>query len=341
MGIKIIDGGLYTTVQDFGRIGYQDKGFSVCGAMDKKSLSIANMLVDNKEDEAGLEMTLVGPKIKFTKSNFIAITGGNLSPRINNIEVPMYKAIFVEENDVLTFENAKSGARSYIAFAGGLKIDEVMGSKSTNVKCQIGGYKGRTLRKDDFIKFSSPKEYLPNYLSREIDLREFNLNEKDEETTLRVILGPQDDAFTKKGIETFFNETYKITNEFDRIGCRLDGPKIEHKTSADIISDGIVLGSIQVPSHGKPIIMLTDRQTTGGYTKIGTVISIDIDKLAQGKVGDNIRFEEISLEEAQHLYRKQGKEMLEIKKKINKPCVEVLNPRSTSKKIEKLLNKNL
>ncbi|MEG0855371.1 MAG: biotin-dependent carboxyltransferase family protein [Terrisporobacter sp.] len=337
MGVKFHHGGLFTTVQDFGRTGYQDVGFSVCGAMDKKSLAIANMLVDNKEDEAGLEITLVGPKMEFTKDNFIAITGGNLNPKINGKEAPMYKAIFVSKYDILTFENAKFGARAYIAFAGGLSIEAIMGSKSTNVKCFLGGYKGRVLKEGDLIQFVSPKDYLPNYLSRNIDYKE----KQNKEITLRVVLGPQDDAFTENGINTFFKGAYKITNEFDGMGCRLDGPKIEHKSSADIISDGIVLGSIQIPSHGKPIIMLTDRQTTGGYTKIGTVISIDIGKLAQSKVGDMIKFENISLEKAQNLYRQEIQNIGKIKKEINKPCIEVLNPRSTSKKIERLLNKNL
>ena len=319
MGIKIQQSGLYTSVQDFGRIGYQDLGFSVCGAMDKRSLAIGNLLVGNKEDEAGLEITLIGPKIKFTEENFIAITGGDLNPKLNGKEVSMYKAIFVNKDDVLSFENAKTGARAYIAFCGGLEIEKVMGSKSTNVKCSLGGYKGRTLKEGDFIKFSSPKTYLTNYLSRRLD---FKLRE-EQEIVLRVILGPQDDAFTNKGIITFLNEKYEVTKEFDRMGCRLDGPEIEHKSSADIISDGIVLGSIQVPSHGKPIIMLSDRQTTGGYTKIATVISVDIEKLAQSKTGDKIRFEEISIEKAQKIYRDEIEKMKELKKEINRPCIEV------------------
>lgn len=334
MGIEILQSGLYTSVQDFGRIGYQDAGFSVCGAMDKKSLSIGNLLVDNQEDEAGLEITLIGPKIKFTEENFISITGGDLNPKINGEKVSMYKALLVKKNDILSFEDSQIGARAYIAFCGGLKIDKVMGSKSTNVKCSLGGYKGRTLKDGDFIEFSSPKVYLENYLSRKLD---FKL-EEEKEIVLRVILGPQDDAFTENGIYTFLNEKYEVTKEFDRMGCRLDGPIIEHKTSADIISDGIVLGSIQVPSHGKPIIMLSDRQTTGGYTKIATVISVDIGKLAQRKTGDKIRFEEISLEKAQQIYRDEIKKMNETKKQINRPCIEVLNPRNTSKKIEILLN---
>ncbi|MGL5694138.1 MAG: biotin-dependent carboxyltransferase family protein [Peptostreptococcaceae bacterium] len=334
MGIFIRKGGLYTTVQDYGRTGYQDVGFSVCGAMDKFSLGIANLLVDNKEDEAGLEVTLVGPEIEFTKDNFIAITGGNLNPKINGKKINMYKIIYVHKGDILSFENARSGARAYIAFCGGLNINTIMGSKSTNVKCSMGGYKGRTIKENDYIDFCNPSKYIPNFLSRNIHLKE----EDESITTLRVIIGPQDDAFTQDGIKTFFSSSYEITKDFDRMGCRLDGPIIEHKASADIISDGIVLGSIQVPSHGKPIIMLTDRQTTGGYTKIGTVISVDIKKLAQRKVGDIINFKQISLKEAQLLYRKEKDELNKIKDKINKPCIEVLNPRLTSIKIENLLN---
>lgn len=334
MGIKIIEPGMFTTVQDFGMIGYQHLGFSVCGAMDKKSLAIANMLVENKEDEAGLEVTLIGPKIKFTNANVIAITGGNLNPKLNDKEIPMYKALFVKENDVLSMEYAKSGARSYISFAGGLEIEKIMGSKSTNVKCCIGGYKGRVLKRGDFIKFTSPKNYISNYLSKELKYED----KKSKEIILRVILGPQDDAFTDDGINTFLNSKYEITNAFDRMGCRLDGPKIEHKASADIISDGIALGSIQVPTHGKPIIMLTDRQTIGGYTKIATVISSDIRKIAQSKPKDIIKFEKISLKESQLIYRNEIKEINEIREKINKPCIETLNPRLASKRIEKLLN---
>lgn len=336
MGILIQKGGLYTTIQDYGRVGYQDVGFSVCGAMDKFSLSIANLLVDNEENEAGLEVTLVGPKIEFTEDNFISITGGNLSPQINGTKIDMYKALHVKKGDILSFGGIICGSRSYIAFSGGLKINEIMGSKSTNVKCALGGYQGRTLKENDYISFLNPKKYLSNFLSRSLNFKQ----ENKKEITLRVILGPQDNAFTKKGMDTFLSEKYEVTKDFDRMGCRLNGPIIEHIDSADIISDGIVLGSIQVPSHGKPIIMLTDRQTTGGYTKIGTVISVDIKKLAQRKVGDIINFKQISLKEAQELYIKEKQELHTIKEKINKPCVEVLNPRLTSTKIENLLNQS-
>ncbi|MGM9531737.1 biotin-dependent carboxyltransferase family protein [Intestinibacter sp.] len=336
MGIIIRKSGLYTTIQDYGRVGYQEFGFSVCGAMDKRSLKIANILVGNPVDEAVIEMTLVGPTIEFTESNIIAITGGNLRPKLNGQKVHTYQALLVKSGDVLSFEYAKSGCRAYIAFAGGLKVPKVMGSKSTYVRCGIGGYKGRTLQAGDYIKFESPKDYLPYFLSRKINY----MHKNESEVTLRVIRGPQDTAFTENGLKTFFSSPYKVTNENDRMGCRLDGPVIEHKSSADIISDGIALGSIQVPSHGKPIIMMTDRQTTGGYTKIATVISVDIPKLAQRKAGDTIYFKEISLKEAQDLYKEEKLLYKAITKNIHKPCMEVLEPRSASRRIEVLLEKD-
>lgn len=334
MGIIIRKSGLFTTVQDYGRVGYQDSGFSVCGVMDKRSARIANMLVDNSRYEAVLEITLLGPTLEFTESNIISITGGNLMPKVNNKPVPMYEAILINAGDVLSFENAKSGSRAYLAFAGGLKIDKVMGSKSTDTRCKIGGFKGRTLKKGDYIEFESPKDYLPNFLSRKLKYIEKEI----KEVTLRVVIGPQENYFTKKGIDTFFSEPYTVTNEFDRMGCRLDGAIIEHKSSADIISDGIALGAIQVPSHGKPIIMLSDRQTTGGYTKIGNIISVDIPKLVQRKTGDIVRFEAISLQKAQKLCRDEKIFFEKLRKDIHKPCIEILNPRKTSKKIQNILS---
>ncbi|MGL5345851.1 MAG: biotin-dependent carboxyltransferase family protein [Peptostreptococcaceae bacterium] len=331
----IVEGGLQTTIQDFGRVGYQEFGFSPCGALDKKSLAIANILVGNVENEAGIEITLIGPIMKFTKSNIIAITGGNLNPKINGKEVKMYKAVLVEKGDMLSFTNAINGARGYISFAGGLDVDCVMGSKSTNLKCKIGGLEGRELKKNDFIEFTSPKDYLENFASRVI-----NVNDRANKTIiLRVILGPQDDAFTSEGLKTFLSSEYEITKEFDRMGCRLEGPEIEHKSSSDIISDGIALGSIQIPATKKPIIMLNDRQTTGGYTKIGTIISVDIQKIAQCKVKDKIKFESVDVETAQNIYRKELEELKKIKDEINRPCIEVLKPRKASRRIEHLLSK--
>ena len=295
MSITVLNPGLMTTVQDQGRIGYQQFGVSVSGVMDPRSAALANILVGNDEKEAVLECTMMGPHLQFNETNCIAITGGDLMPTIDGKPVPNYTAIKVEAGQVLKFTMPKTGCRAFIAFAGGLDIPEVMGSRSTYMKAKIGGVEGRKLAKDDVIGFRAPKAELKNMNFRSM-ASEFVPR---KEYTVRVVLGPQDDYFTDAGIQTFLSEVYSVTAEFDRMGCRLEGAVIQHKEGGDIISDGIAFGAIQVPSSGKPIIMLGDRQTTGGYTKIANVISVDFRILAQLKQGDKVRFEQVSVKFAQ------------------------------------------
>lgn len=294
-GITILNPGLLTTVQDAGRIGYQAFGVSVSGVMDPRAMNIANILVGNDDNEAVLECTMMGPQIRFDVSNVIAITGGDLGASVDGQPIPTYRAVKVQAGQTLRFTGLRGGCRAFIAFAGGLDIPLVMGSRSTYMKAKIGGLEGRKLQKDDVIGFRDPKESIHNF-----DIRGFTPEfVPRKEYTLRVILGPQDDMFTEEGVKTFLTETYTVTPEFDRMGCRLDGPVIQHKESGDIISDGIAFGAVQVPSAGKPIIMLADRQTTGGYTKIANVITADFRLLAQMKAGDKVRFEKTSIAAAQ------------------------------------------
>ena len=295
MSITVLNPGLLTTVQDQGRIGYQQFGVSVSGVMDPRSASLANILVGNDEKEAVLECTMMGPHLQFNQANCIAITGGDLMPTLDGKPIPNYTAVKVEAGQVLKFTMPKTGCRAFIAFAGGLDIPEVMGSRSTYMKAKIGGMEGRKLQKDDVIGFRAPKAELKNMNFRSM-ASEFVPR---KEYTVRVVLGPQDDYFTDAGIQTFLSEVYSVTAEFDRMGCRLEGAVIQHKDGGDIISDGIAFGAIQVPSSGQPIIMLGDRQTTGGYTKIANVISVDFRILAQLKQGDKVRFEKVSVKAAQ------------------------------------------
>ncbi len=295
MSITVLNPGLLTTVQDTGRIGYQQFGVSVSGVMDPRGAAVANMLVGNDEKEAVLECTMMGPHLQFDKTNCIAITGGDLGPTIDGKPIPNYTAVKVEAGQVLKFTMPKTGCRAFVAFAGGLDIPEVMGSRSTYMKAKIGGLEGRKLQKGDVIGFRAPKAELKNMNFRSM-ASEFVPR---KEYTVRVILGPQDDYFTDAGIQTFLSQVYTVTAEFDRMGCRLEGEVIAHKDGGDIISDGIAFGAIQVPSSGKPIIMLGDRQTTGGYTKIANVISVDFRILAQLKAGDKVRFEQVSVKFAQ------------------------------------------
>ena len=295
MSITVLNPGLLTTVQDAGRVGYQQFGVSVSGVMDPRAMNIANILVGNDEGEAVLECTMMGPQLRFDEANVIAVTGGDLGLTLDGQPVATYSAFLVQAGQTLRFTALRTGCRAYIAFAGGLDIPLVMGSRSTYMKAKIGGFEGRKLEKGDEIGFRSPKTDLRNLAIRHM-APEFTPR---AEYTVRVVMGPQDDMFTDQGIETFLGETYTVTPEFDRMGCRMDGPVIEHKNGGDIISDGIAFGAIQVPSAGKPIIMLADRQTTGGYTKIANVISADFRIIGQLKAGDKVRFVKVSVAAAQ------------------------------------------
>ena len=332
MGNRVLKAGMLTTVQDLGRNGYQSQGFSVAGVMDVRSFKIANLLLDNPENEAVLEFTLIGPTLQFTSETIIAITGGDFQPTINGNPAPMYTALYMNRGDILKFGSARTGSRGYIAFSSYLDIPVVMGSRCTNLKSKIGGFKGRKLHDEDYISFRIKRRYLPFFLSRKLDLDEFD----QEEAELRVVLGPQCDMFTKDGIHTFLSETYMVTSDFDRMGCRMEGPFIASKNGSDIISDGIAFGSVQVPSHGKPIILLADRQTTGGYAKIATVATVDIPKLVQRKTDHKIRFKAITVEEAQKLYLEEEKEYVAMRNQIHTPCKEVLDCRLVAKRISKL-----
>ena len=319
--MKILKPGMYTTIQDVGRYNYQKSGMSVAGAMDQFSLKVANILVGNKDSEACLEATLFGLEIEFDGDALIAVTGADLGPMINNKAVDMWSGVKVSDGDVLSFGAAKSGCRGYIAIASGIDVPDVMGSKSTYVKGKVGGFNGRILKAGDEIKIKSsgenkfagvvklPTEFIPSY---------------SKDNTVRVVLGPQDDYFTENGINTFFSSHYEVTNEFDRMGYRLSGSKITHKTGADIISDGITMGSVQVPGHGAPIIMMADRQTTGGYTKIATVITSDINIVGQLKPGDSISFKSIDIVEAHKVYKEYMKNFDVIRECVAKlECTEI------------------
>lgn len=332
MGIRILKGGMMTTVQDMGRTGYQSQGFSVAGVMDVRSFRIANLLLDNPENEAVLEITLIGPTLEFTSATIIAITGGDFQPTINGEPAPMYTALYMNKGDILKFGSARTGSRGYIAFSSYLDVPVVMGSRCTNMKSAIGGFKGRKLQAGDYMNFRIKRRYLPFFLSRKLEPDDFDR----EEAEIRVVMGPQDELFSRQGIETFLSSEYTVTSDFDRMGCRLEGPFIAPMETSDIISDGIAFGSVQVPSHGKPIILLSDRQTTGGYGKIATVASVDIPKVVQRKTDHRISFKAITVQEAQELIHKEDQELDAMRKRIHQPCREVLDCRLVAKRLRTL-----
>ena len=304
MSIKVITPGMLSTIQDGGRKGFAAMGFNASGVMDVRSYHIANALVGNFTDEAVIEMTYLGGSFKFLESNHIAITGADMSPKLDGVPVEMYTTVFVKQDETLTFSAAKSGMRAYIAVRGGIDVPVIMGSRSTNLKCKLGGLDGRPLKAGDIVPCRDVYDEFHKHLIHSAPKEDFG----SDEITVRVLLGPQDDYFTDHGIKTFLNSTYTVTNESDRMGCKLSGEKIEYKNTVDIISDGIVFGSIQIPRTGNPIIMLADRQTTGGYAKIATVISVDLPLLAQARPGTKVHFEPIDRQKAERLLKQEQKE---------------------------------
>lgn len=310
--IKIINPGLLTSIQDGGRYGYQQFGVPVSGVMDSFSHRSANILVGNDEYEGVLEILMIGPQMEFIAEEVIAITGGDLSPSINGVPIPMWESIHIKKGDRLGFLGMKSGCRSYLAIRGGIEVDAVMGSKSTYIKGKIGGLQGRNLKSGDVLMIGRPKDGMNHFIGTKMPSK--YIPDYTQSLEVRVILGPQDDCFTDKGLETFLSTPYGVANECDRMGYRLEGEIIEHMEGGDIISDGISFGAIQVPTHGKPIIMMADRQTIGGYTKIGNVISVDLSKIAQAKLKDTISFKKVTIYEAQRLLKEMEQNMDNIKR---------------------------
>jgi len=298
--MEILRPGMLTTVQDGGRMGYQAFGVPVCGAMDWIALARANILAGNDWDEAALEITGMGPSVQFHTDCVFALSGADFSAQLNGTPLARDCAVLAHKDDILEMGAAKNGFRTYLAVAGGLDIPRVMESRSTCLAAGFGGFEGRALKKGDRIGLRCPQLWMKGLPQRKLEPF------YDADASVRVVLGPQDDVFSDEGIETFFSSEYKFGAQCDRMGCRLEGASIALKEGAspNILSDGIVMGSIQVP-NGQPIVMMADRQTTGGYVKLGTVITADLPLMAQKRPGDTVHFEKVTVQQAQaaRLYR--------------------------------------
>ena len=300
MAVKIVLPGAVMTVQDGGRYGYQEAGVQVSGAMDQMAFRNANYLVGNEETEAVLEVTLFGGTLEFTEDTITAITGADMEPVVDGDPVEMNCPLLIRKGQILTLGMTRQGCRTYLAFAGGIDVPLVMGSRSTNLKCAFGGYRGRALKAGDVLKLGKPKLSFDR-----VKKRRTKGIETEKIIEVRAVPGPQQEYFTEAGEKAFYSGTYTITDQSDRMGYRLKGPLVESKNGTDIISDAIPLGAVQIPPSGQPIVLLADRQTTGGYAKIAVVCSFDIPKLVQGRPGDKVRFLKTDVKTAQKLYRKQ------------------------------------
>lgn len=308
---EVIQPGVLTTIQDLGRYGFSQFGVPPSGALDIFSFRAGNLLVGNREGESGLEVTLMGLKLMTLKEVVISITGGDLCPTLNGEPLAMWRTHLLVEGDVVHFKKVRAGCRAYLAVSGGFVVPGIMESSSTYLSGKFGGLEGRKLKEGDIL-YSLDVSSSLNKLGLQFPIDWISFLEKEQ--ALRVIPGPQDHHFTEEGFQTFCSSFYHVTPQCDRMGVRLEGPKIERRSDVEesIISEGMIAGAIQVPGDGKPMIILTEL-VTGGYTKIATIISTDLPRVAQLKPGDRVRFMPITLEEALHLLREQEERLKRFK----------------------------
>lgn len=298
---SVIRPGLLTTVQDRGRFGFRAFGLSPGGAMDSLAARVANLLAGNGPDAAVLEMTLLGGTFRFQTRAYVAVCGADLGCLLNGVPVRNWSAFAVPAGGELTFGHAVSGCRAYLAVRGGICLPPVLGSRATFLRAGIGGFGGRALRIADLIPFAKKSGAVPGPRFLPAHL----VPDYPEEIRLRVLPGPQDDLFEPEGVKTFFRSVYTVTPRNDRMGYCLSGPVIRHRSGADIISDALCAGAVQVPGDGLPLVMTADHQTTGGYAKIGAVIGPDLFRLAQARQGTRVRFVRCSDSEAVRVLKKQ------------------------------------
>jgi biotin-dependent carboxylase-like uncharacterized protein len=324
MGIRVRQPGLLTTVQDAGRFGEYAIGMPPSGAMDMFSYQVGNYLVGNEDDAAGLEMTYLGPELEFSENAVIAITGAEMPPKINGEEALTWEVIAVEAGDVLSFDYLKSGARSYLAVAGGIDVPIFMHSRSTYTLIGLGGLEGRALREGDElvvgeggdrserVGMAVDEDYVPAY---------------SKETELRVIIGLASYRLTEESMEEFLNATWTVTPDADRVGYRYKGGELKFvereqpagagADPANVVDFGYPIGSIQVPGGVEPIVLMNDAVTGGGYATIGTIISADRDRLAQTKTNDNTRFRSVDLDEALEAREERRQQMMQIQQALS------------------------
>lgn len=283
--------GPMTSLQDWGRIGYQRFGVSPSGAMDRRCLAMANALVSNAPEMAAIEFVNLGGSFTCEGGTLhLALVGAGCTASVNGKPVEPRTTIVLNDGDTLQVSHARSGTFAYLAVAGGFLIEPQLGSLSFHQRSRLGGLKGAALKAGDRLPCSSdPQPMSPMHLP---------LEPFEESGAIRVIMGPQDDYFTDDAIRTFLSAEFSISPQADRMGFQLNGPQLEHAKGFNIVSDGIVDGHIQVPGSGLPIVLMRDRQTAGGYPKIATIISADLARFAQMRPGTPVRFRSVSREEA-------------------------------------------
>ncbi len=287
MEITVTRAGMLTTVQDLGRAGHRAAGVPLSGAMDPLALRIVNLLVGNPENAAALEFTLRGPELEFSAETIIAVGGGEFGA------VPLWQPVTVPAGGRLALGAVRTGCRGYLAIAGGFAVAPVLGSRSTFLRAAIGGHEGRALRDGDVLHAPT----VARHVVGRWHIDERILPAYSPAPVARVVHGAQAEEFGA----AFFTEAFSVSPKSDRMGVRLMGPSLARAGMAELISSTVVPGTVQVPPDGRPIILMADAQTIGGYPQIAHVISVDLPLVAQLKPGDTVRFHEVTLAEAHEL----------------------------------------
>jgi biotin-dependent carboxylase-like uncharacterized protein len=301
---SVLSPGAYTTVQDSGRYGFQSMGIPITGALDPYAFRIANLLVGNPETSAALEITISGPRLEMRDTADLALAGADMEAVLNGRPVEGWRSFRVNRGDILEVHQVKKGCRAYLSVTGGIDVPEIMGSRSTYVGGNLGGHRGRPLQASDLLHRGEGS--LLDKLRR---LPGSVIPEYPTESVLRAVPGPQDDFFLESMV-TFFDAVFMVTAKADRMGYRLQGPPLPVREGMpkSIISEPCVPGSVQIPADEQPIIVLVEH-SVGGYSKIATIVSVDISRVAQATPGDTFRFEKVNIETAHLLYREREKKI--------------------------------
>jgi antagonist of KipI len=299
--IQVQSPGLLTTVQDLGREGFGPLGVSASGAADPISLRLGNRLVGNAEGAAALEMTLLGGTFVFPHGAILALTGSDFAAMLDGAPVELWASLEVKPGQTLRVEATRSGARSYLCVQGGIVAKPFLGSVSTHLLSGLGGHEGRALRKGDVLHTGPATSSI-----RKRSVAPRALERLSPRKVLRVTPGPQSDSFPRKSQQLFYESTYRIAEESNRMGLRLEGPSIAQGSSGEMITEGVSIGAVQITAGGLPIILFVEQQTTGGYAKIANVISADLHSLGQLRPRDEIRFEQVDWGAAHALLLEQA-----------------------------------
>jgi biotin-dependent carboxylase-like uncharacterized protein len=308
---EIVQPGIFSTVQDLGRKGFLASGIPPSGAMDRFALKMGNLLVKNPMGEAGIEMTAMGLSVRVFKDTAVAFTGGVFGVKRNGKPVPMWETVEVQKNDILSVGKAEEGWRGYLCVAGGIDVPLVLGSKSTYTMGALGGFRGRPLKKGDIILSGPSREALGALQGRKV--KKGILPDLENAKVLRVVMGPQDDYVAEESIETFLSTSYKVSSKANRVGYRFEGPQFKFRQvekakdagsdPSNIVDDGNAIGAIQIPGGVEPICLAVDGVSMGGYVKIACLIAADMDRMAQLKIGDTMRFESVTVDQARNILK--------------------------------------